>query len=212
MNVSQPSRLATWLLQRWGSGPKPEALTGDLIEQYQRGRSHAWYWRQVLRAILVGAIQDLRDHKLVAVRSLAICWTALFFLSSFTEALRRWQFDWTQTPWRSEILRQMWVYYRAPWAIITCAGCAVIGWMIVRLHRRNSAAMVILCAMSQLPWAVWWGWEISRMLWAGLWPFWDFRFALLFQAGLLFIGYPTCILLGGLWSTPQAEGQMKLQT
>jgi hypothetical protein len=28
-----------------------EALAGDLLEQYQQGRSTAWYWRQVLVAI-----------------------------------------------------------------------------------------------------------------------------------------------------------------
>jgi hypothetical protein len=40
----------------------------------------------------------------------------------------------------------------------------------------------------------------SRLLNAGLWPFWDFRLALLFDASLLFVGYPLCILVGGLWS------------
>jgi hypothetical protein len=174
VSVSEPPRLATWLLQRWGSGPKREALTGDLIEQYQRGRSPAWYWRQVLRAILVGTVDDIRDHKLLAVRALVMCWTALFVLGSFTRALRQWLFDWTLTPWKSEILRQVWVYYGAPWVIITCLGSAVIGWLIARLHRDHRAAMVILCAMSQLPWAVRWGWETGRLLQAGLFPFWDF--------------------------------------
>jgi hypothetical protein len=69
MSASHPPRLATWLLQRWGSGPRRASLVGDLIEQYSDGRSRAWYWRQVLRAILVGAVHDIRDNKLLALRA-----------------------------------------------------------------------------------------------------------------------------------------------
>jgi hypothetical protein len=71
--------------------------------------------------------------------------------------------------------------------------------MIARLHRDQRAAMVILCALSRLPWAASWGWETCRLLRAGLFSFWDFRIALLFTATTLFIMYPVCILLGGLW-------------
>jgi hypothetical protein len=47
-----PPKLALWLLKVWGSPYRNEALAGDLIEQYQEGRSRAWYWRQVVAAIL----------------------------------------------------------------------------------------------------------------------------------------------------------------
>jgi hypothetical protein len=47
-----PPKLALWLLKVWGSPYRNEALAGDLIEQYQEGRSRAWYWRQVIAAIL----------------------------------------------------------------------------------------------------------------------------------------------------------------
>jgi hypothetical protein len=198
MNTSQPPSLATWLLEQWGPGPNREALAGDLIEQYQQRRAPAWYWRQVLRAILFGAVHDIRDHTLLAVRALVVFWTASFLLARFTHALHQSLFDWAMTPWTSEVLRQVWVYYGAPFVIMTCLGFVVIGWMIARLHRDHRAAMVILCAMSQLPFAAQWGWHTGRLLQAGLWPFWDYRFALLFQAAVLFIGYPICILLGGL--------------
>jgi hypothetical protein len=67
MNSTHPPPLATWLLQRFGA---KEALVGDLIERYQRGRSIGWYWRQVLPAILATAYQDIRDHKWLAVRAI----------------------------------------------------------------------------------------------------------------------------------------------
>jgi hypothetical protein len=166
-------------------------LLGDLIEQYHNGRSAAWYKRQVLTAILTGAGADIRDHKLLAVRALAVCWTALFLVGSFTGALHRLLFRWAMTTWKSEILRQAWVYYGMPYVIIMCLAYAVTGWLIARLHRDHRATMVILCALSQLPGAIRWGWETGRLLRAGLWPFWDFRLALLFHAATLFIGYPS---------------------
>lgn len=38
---------ADWLMSRLGV---PSALVGDLQEEFQAGRSRAWYWRQTLRA------------------------------------------------------------------------------------------------------------------------------------------------------------------
>ena len=52
MTVPKPPILATWLLRRLNSGYHTDSLAGDLIEEYARGRSRAWYWRQVLIVIL----------------------------------------------------------------------------------------------------------------------------------------------------------------
>jgi hypothetical protein len=211
MKTSQPPHLATWLLQRCAAGPKGESLVGDLIEQYQRGRSGAWYWRQVLRAILVAAVLDIRDHKVLAVRALVMCWAAVLLLGRFTGALYQAQLDWSHGPWRSEILAQLWIWYALPFEIITCLGLAAAGWMIARLHRDLRAAMVIVCATFQLPWSVPWSWETLRLLHAGLWPFWDYRVALLFRAAMFFVGYPLCMLFGGLWSArPDADAASRI--
>jgi hypothetical protein len=53
MSLTNPPRLATWLLERLSSGYHRESLVGDLFEQYARGRTRFWYWRQVLVAIFV---------------------------------------------------------------------------------------------------------------------------------------------------------------
>ena len=53
MSPAQPPRFPSWLLRRFPDGPRRESLIGDLDEQFARGRSSFWYWRQVLSAILV---------------------------------------------------------------------------------------------------------------------------------------------------------------
>ena len=52
MTGKQPPALATWILKRTARANEP--LIGDLLEEYQRGRSAVWYWRQVLTTVIVG--------------------------------------------------------------------------------------------------------------------------------------------------------------
>jgi hypothetical protein len=58
MTSSKPPAVATWLLEHLQSGSRKDHITGDLMEAYQRGRSRAWYWKQVLAAITVSFCQE----------------------------------------------------------------------------------------------------------------------------------------------------------
>ena len=58
-----PPKLAMWLLEEWGSCYHSESLAGDLIEQYREGRSRAWYWKQVIAAILAARWRFVRSLK-----------------------------------------------------------------------------------------------------------------------------------------------------
>src|SRR4030095_16256717 len=51
MTPTEPPLMATWLLEHIGR--KNPSLAGDLLEEYRQGRSVAWYWRQVLIAIVL---------------------------------------------------------------------------------------------------------------------------------------------------------------
>jgi hypothetical protein len=44
---------ATWFLRLFCSKPENESVIGDLFEQYQFGRSRAWYWQQVLAIVFL---------------------------------------------------------------------------------------------------------------------------------------------------------------
>ena len=55
MTDRHPPRLAVWLLKRQGAGRENEALLGDLIEEFEDGRSAGWFWRQTFEAFTVAS-------------------------------------------------------------------------------------------------------------------------------------------------------------
>jgi peptidoglycan/LPS O-acetylase OafA/YrhL len=78
MKASRPPVIATWLLDRFGASPQIETIAGDLLEQYQQGRSRLWYWREVITAILMGAWSEFRQHSLLMLRAVAMGWLLIF--------------------------------------------------------------------------------------------------------------------------------------
>jgi hypothetical protein len=52
MDFRKPPALASWILERLGYTHENPALAGDLLEEFQSGRSPAWYWRQTLTVIV----------------------------------------------------------------------------------------------------------------------------------------------------------------
>ena len=63
----RPPRLASIVLDRLAPGN--EALLGDLEEEFSRGRSTAWYWRQVMTAVALQGPLAVRARGLVAAEN-----------------------------------------------------------------------------------------------------------------------------------------------
>lgn len=80
--MKQPPALAIVLLNRLG--PRHQPLVGDVYEEYDTGRSKAWFWRQVIAAIAYGAAREIRRAPGRAVLGMATGWTvvAVVFLLS----------------------------------------------------------------------------------------------------------------------------------
>ncbi len=81
MKSSRPI-LAAWLLERLTQRQNREALAGDLLEERSQGRSDMWFWRQVVAAITVNCLGELRRRWIVVVFPLVVCatvpWIQLF--------------------------------------------------------------------------------------------------------------------------------------
>lgn len=206
MRSADPPRLANGLLRRLAAGPTRESLIGDLDEQFARGRTSSWYWRQVLSAILVTAATDLRDHKLVAVRAVLIGWAAL--IPSFYLAIAvylRIPETWIPGAWfsaNSVLLRMAWWawwIYEVPLLIAWCGASLIAGWLISRLHAQHRAAAVFACVAFQLPWTALWAWPAWRNAHSVL-ANTSYAFPNQTVAVLVLVGIPICTLSGGLWS------------
>jgi hypothetical protein len=66
MTNRHPPRLAVALLDR--CVPDNEALSGDLVEEFQRGRSSLWFWRQAIGAAAMAMTKrpkEIRPLRLV---------------------------------------------------------------------------------------------------------------------------------------------------
>jgi hypothetical protein len=87
MKSSQPPSFATWLLEHLVPCGENEALAGDLLEDYSQGRSAAWYWRQVVVAIMVGFSRELRARWLTIMFAVVVSggvpWSQIWHNSEF---------------------------------------------------------------------------------------------------------------------------------
>jgi hypothetical protein len=77
-----PTRATRLLLQL---GPQDEAFIGDRIEEYRAGRSRAWYWRQVLSAVLLSTVRHVGAHRGRTVAAVATGWSSGARRSSLCE-------------------------------------------------------------------------------------------------------------------------------
>lgn len=215
MRNAERLRWSTWLLERLAPRHRRESLVGDLHEHVHRGRSAWWYRRQVFGTILAGLTENVAAHKLLALRALAIGWSAMYLVYRFAGPLiqhtRMALFSrWGSALWgESEVLRQLWVYYSVPFVLVMCVIFMVIGWTVATLHRRHLPGIVIVFSATLLIPATFQAMEIRRLLETDLWPGWgwgSFRWALVYQGLVSFVAYPLCVLIGGLWSLRADDG------
>jgi hypothetical protein len=142
----------------------------------------------------------------LAGRAIIIAWMFLipwvFFTGFLYGSTKFWVED---TLIRGSVpVHDLWFFYQAPLMLLWCLGSALIGWIVARVHPDCRAGMLLVCAASQLPWAVQWGVPIWRLANAGL-PF--FRsFPVMVDVGVVLVGMPLSLWLGGVSAArPAAE-------
>jgi hypothetical protein len=118
--------VATWLVERFCGDP---AITGDLIEEYHERQSELWYWRQTVIAVCVCSASRIWEHKWLSIRAIATGWLFASIVIRF--GMR-------------EIVHPWWDGVAPPALYPLIASLAWLGngWLIGRLHRPYSTAMV----------------------------------------------------------------------
>ncbi|HUK35951.1 MAG TPA: hypothetical protein VLV86_18670 [Vicinamibacterales bacterium] len=126
MSSDRAPVIATWLVDRFCGD---SAIAGDLIEQYLEGRSTLWYWKQSLIAIGACSVSRVWEHKWLAIRAIATGW--LFSLIVIRMGMR-------------QIVHPWWDAVAPPalYPLVASFAWLVNGWLVGRLHRPYSTAMV----------------------------------------------------------------------
>jgi hypothetical protein len=141
--MKQPPRLGMLLLERLG--PRNDALIGDLAEEYRRRRSAFWYWRQVITIVLIGAVDDLRQHWLLALRAIGIGWLATWVCWESTRPIGRlfsgWVLDQLIFEFGSHPFVMLWATDLSAWPRLI-AVYLVSGWVVARLHPRFAGMLL----------------------------------------------------------------------
>jgi len=134
MRSEHPPVVATWLLERFCADV---ALAGDLVEQYRDGRSVVWYWKQAIAAVSVYSVSQILEHKWLALRAIATGFVFWYLLNNmFLHGVLKPVME-------TNGLRVAYIF-------IGYAFWITNGWLIARLHRPYSAAMV----MAYILWAI----------------------------------------------------------
>jgi len=130
--------IAIWLFERLDLDA---ALTGDLLEERDLGRSAIWYWRQVLVAVWIGIWRAVRQHKLLTLRAVL---TGFAIESTIISLWSQWGPD------LSIYSLLNWVFQFSA-AVVTQVAT---GWVVGRTHRAHPIPMVFVFLISFLLWDV----------------------------------------------------------
>lgn len=146
MTHSDPPVLATWFLEHMRFSNTDDALAGDLLEEFNQRRSAAWYWRQVLVAVLVGFASEVRHHRVLAIRAIVISWAANYGTIVLGREVM------------VELSRHRLPGLAFPSAFASVVICflagAVSGLIVALLHRKHRNAMLLTCAGALPGWAL----------------------------------------------------------
>jgi hypothetical protein len=144
MKSSEPPALARWLLAHVRFSDTDEALAGDLLEEFTQGRSAAWYWRQVLVAIVVGYGKEVRIHWVLAIRAaligLAVSTGVSILLLSLIVIMHK-----------DGLMHS--IPRGVPWALTSFLSGIVSGWLVAFLHPKNRGVMLVTFAGALLIWS-----------------------------------------------------------
>jgi len=204
------------LLKRLLPSQDIDALLGDIVEESRR-RSRLWYWAQIIAVLVVASWKDVRAHKWLAARAIAIGLASLTVLSfghsMLTETLTVLSNGgymlgghWITLPFRWPP-RQFFAYV-GTLDLMTATSLAASGWVVGRLHRGHGVTMVlaylffVMLVLIPVPLIILAMRRPSPLpMYLGSYAY----YAVLNSVAETLIVVPASILLGGLWGARQPD-------
>ena len=157
MTPRNPPAIATWILEHAIVGPSGHALAGDLIECHAQGRGRRWYWSQVLSAVAVNVLQQIRTHTLLTLRAFGMTWIGYRLWAALVLAMTNLVVPPMIQFW-GYVTTEPWVLaFRYVMVLVGCFGCVAVGWTVGRLHRRAhlGGVLAFVATALLLSWSVW---------------------------------------------------------
>lgn len=143
--MKRPPALAMILLNRLG--PRDQSLVGDLCEEYEAGRSRAWFWRQVIAAVAFGAAREIRRAPSRAVVSIAIGWTVaapVFLLGDrIAPSLAGFFWQWSQ---QAAYADNIWWPFYITALFVSYGGFGLSAVVVARVNRHQPAMLLAYLA------------------------------------------------------------------
>jgi hypothetical protein len=141
---------ATWMLLRLG--PPDESFAGDLAEEHAAGRSRAWYWRQVLSAVVLTAVRHGGAHPVGTLGTVIAGWAAMllvFFVLGDRVAggLAGWLWDWER---QAAYQTGVWWPFQMAALVVSYTGFALSAVVVVGLSRHRAGPVLVIHAASMV--------------------------------------------------------------
>jgi hypothetical protein len=130
-------------------------LLGDLVEQYARGQSRTWFWRQTVTAAFVCSLRDVREHKRLTLTAV-LMGSGLMFIGTavlgepLSRIIRSWMLYRVIPAWMESAFPPpaalpffgLWVLDLTSYAPLAAVGTAS-GWVVGRLYRQHGVFMLV---------------------------------------------------------------------
>jgi hypothetical protein len=125
----KPPKLAVWLLECFNLPRRKPDLMGDLAEEYNSGRSVAWFWWQTAVAIGIALTRGIGFYpKLFVLRGLATGWLVGYVLGILWPMIR---------PFLEQHENLLGL------ALLSIPWCT--GWVVGRTHRHYPGVAALAC-------------------------------------------------------------------
>jgi hypothetical protein len=191
--------LAILLLER--STWKENSLIGDLVEEFNEGRSRQWFWRQTLFAIATVVLRDLRQHPLIIVRGLAVSWMCGFLVGAGVRAIAMFT---TERILRRVMPLEVFLGYQVgpiTGIVFGFATSVLMGWVVAASHQRQRVATILTTLAVFLPFSTLDAhthrvWQNATIHWQFMQPMTFFSHLFLQIAGI--IVWPFGMVVGGI--------------
>jgi hypothetical protein len=143
--MKQPPALAIVLLNRLG--PREQSLVGDVFEEYDAGRSKAWFWRQVIAAVACAAVVDVRcapRRTAIAIMTGWLVAAAVFLLGDrIADGLAGFFWQWNrQAAYADDV---WWPFYVGA-LLVTYGGFGLSAVVVARVNRHRPAMLLAYVA------------------------------------------------------------------